>query len=137
MKFNSNIFNECKCQDFDLLNESMNVAKSHEHKRTHIVSQYLPLSMLKLICKQSALVILLARAWYDRVISSILVLNFSLHLLHLNFFLLKNSNFILRLFTAIDIKSSTNQVLFPLVSFAGNNNTYSSTIIIDIYYYHN
>lgn len=69
--------------------------------------------------------------------SSVLVLNFSLHLLHLNFFLLKNSNFILRLFTAIDIKSSTNQVLFPLVSFAGNNNNYSSMMIIGIYYYHN
>ena len=69
--------------------------------------------------------------------SSVLVLNFSLHLLHLNFFLLKNSNFILRLFTAIDIKSSTNYVLIPLVSFAGNNNNYSSTMIMDMYYYHN
>lgn len=68
MKFNSNIFNECKCHDFDLLNESMNVAKSREHERAHIVSQYLPLSMLRLICKQSALVILLARAWYDRAL---------------------------------------------------------------------
>ena len=41
MKFNSNIFNECKCQDFDLLNESMNVAKSREHERAHICQSIL------------------------------------------------------------------------------------------------
>ena len=47
--------------------------------------------------------------------NSVLVLNFSLHLLHLNFFLLKKSNFILWLLIAIDIKSSTNQVSFSLL----------------------
>jgi len=40
MKFNSNIFNECKCQDSDLINESMKIAKSSEHMRTHSISQY-------------------------------------------------------------------------------------------------